>query len=82
MRADFVAPPVERDLSLTFGLVSHMNPTVLYLCQEIERADASFNAFLGHASEKTLLLKDELRAATQETEQLLKLKKTIMGLRE
>lgn len=36
---------MEIDSDMLLGLASHLNPTVTYLCQEIQGSDQSFSDF-------------------------------------
>ena len=64
--------PLEESQAL--DLATHLNPTVLYLCQEIEKADASFRVFQNQAQEGLRTLTTEYGSLKKEAENLLKIK--------
>lgn len=59
-------------------LATHLNPTVLYLCQEIEKADASFRVFQNQAQEGLRTLSAEYGSLKKEAENLLKIKEYLV----
>ena len=68
--------PLEESQAL--DLAAHLNPTVLYLCQEIEKADASFRVFQNQAQEGLRTLTTEYGSLKKEAENLLKIKQYLV----
>jgi hypothetical protein len=68
--------PLEESQAL--DLAAHLNPTVLYLCQEIEKADASFRVFQNQAQEGLRTLTTEYGSLKKEAENLLKIKEYLV----
>jgi hypothetical protein len=66
--------PPQIDEELMFGLVTHMNPTVVYLCQEIEKTDQAIRSFQDRSHKALQNLTTEYMNLKKEQSKLLEIK--------